>query len=126
RLEQVFAEVGHKSEGYLVISDEIYTKSQRNIEEEIWSAVLTIRNNAPISSNCNIFLKVFNSNGSLLDEYLLFNDMLGYESTITHRDEIYIKSTHLGQISFARYHYNCVKKDILGGQGAPVPLHLGP
>lgn len=114
RLEHVFAEASNKTEGSLVISGELYTKSQRNIEEEIWNAVITIQNNALISSNCNIFLRVFNSKGRMLDEYLIFNDILKYESTITHRDEIYIKNVHLEQISFAKYYYNCIKKNILG------------
>ncbi len=114
RLEQIFAEADNKSDGFLVISNTRYTKRQRNIEEEIWNAVMTIRNNGPVSSNCNVLLRVFNINGMMLDEYLLFNDMLGYESSITYRDEIYIKGAHLDQISFAMYHYNCVKKDILG------------
>ncbi len=113
-LEQVFAEASNKTEGSLTIKSTVYTKRQHNMEEEKWSAVITIRNNASISSNCNILLRVFGSNGGMLDEYLLFNDMLKYESTVTRRDEIYIKNEHLEHISFAKYHFNCIKKDILG------------
>ncbi len=114
RLEQVFAETGNKIEGSLVMTNTVYSKQQHNIEEEIWNAVITIRNNASISSNCNILLRVYGSNGGMIDEYLLFSGMLQYERTVTHRDEIYIKKAHLEQISSAKYHYNCNKKDILG------------
>ena len=113
-LEEVLADAGNWQEGSIEVVEATYVKHRSNIEEVRWSVRLSIRNHAPISGYCNVLLQVFNEDGKLLDEYLVFNDILNYESTVTHNDEIFIKRIHLEQISFARYAYNCVKKDMLG------------
>ncbi len=113
-LEEVFAAAGNLREGFLEVEDATYVKHRRNIEEVRWSVRISIRNNAPISGYCNVLLQVFDGQGKMLDEYLVFNDILNYESMVTHLDEIFIKRAHLDRISFARYAFNCVKKDMLG------------
>ncbi len=114
RLEHVLAGASNKAEGSLVIESSVYHKQQQNMGEEKWDAFITIRNNALISSDCVILLRVYNNKGKMLDEYLIFTDTLAYESTVTHHDEMYIKNEHLDHISFAKYDFNCIKKDILG------------
>ncbi len=113
-LEAVLAEAGNWREGSIEVVEATYVKHRSNIEEVRWSARLSIRNHAPISGYCNVLLQVFDKDGKLLDEYLVFNDNLNYESMVTHNDEIFIKRIHLDKISFARYAYNCVKKNMLG------------
>ncbi len=113
-LEEILATAGNWREGFIEVEDATYIKHRSNIEEVRWSARLSIRNNAPISGYCNVLLQVFDEDGKLLDEYLVFNDILNYESMVTHNDEIFIHRHHLDRISFARYAFNCVKKDMLG------------
>ncbi len=113
-LEKILSRAENSKQGSLEIKSATYLISKNNIEEERWSSRLSIQNHAPVSGHCNILLQVFNKEGNMLDEYLVFNDTLNYESMVTHNDIISIKRTHLELIHSARYSYNCLKKDLLG------------
>jgi hypothetical protein len=114
KLEKILNSAGNRIEGSLEIMRASYRKRHSNIEEERWDVLIRIRNNASISSNCNVMLSVFNNSGTLLDEYLIFNDLLTYEHLVAFEDNIYIKRSHVPLISFARYTFSCIKKQILG------------
>jgi hypothetical protein len=113
-LLEVFRNAENQREGHLSLEEITFEKRSLNIEQERIRVRLLIKNNAFISSACNISIQTFDMEGRMLDEYLIFNDMLPYEDQVRHRDDIYVKREHRERILKARYNYNCLKKEVLG------------
>ena len=109
----IFRDADNQQQGKISIQEAVFKKRSLNIEQERWLVKLDIRSDAFVTTECNIYLRVFDRDGAMLDEFLLFSDVLPYEETVKHSDFIYVKREYIDRVTRAEYAYHCLRKGVL-------------
>ena len=68
----ILKNANNQQQGKISIQESVFKKRSLNIEQERWLVKLHIRSDAYVTTECNIYLRVFDRDGAMLDEFLLF------------------------------------------------------